>query len=305
MACFHPLKGYYSTERSPQGKRRFVVSSRQAYHDLTIDVPCGQCMGCRLERSRQWAVRCVHEASLYEENCFVTLTYSPENLPLFGSLEVEDFQKFMKKLRKKFDRPIRYFHCGEYGERLQRPHYHACLFNLDFPDKEFWKEERGNKLYRSALLEETWGLGHCSVGALTFESAAYVARYITKKQTGRRAEEHYEFVDPFTGEYRQKKPEYVTMSRRPGIGAGWLEKYRSDVYPSDFIVVRGKKMKPPKFYLDILKRDFPEEYARLKARRKGGAEKIAENNTHERLLVREEVLFEKTKMLRRSYESEK
>ena len=143
MPCYNPLKGYRSRTLNASGKRSIVFNLREGYVDQPIEVPCGQCIGCRLERSRQWAVRCVHEASLYKNNCFVTLTYSDDKLPSDGSLHFDHFQKFMKRLRRFYDDSrIRFFHCGEYGEQYSRPHYHCCLFNFDFVDKKFWKKRR-------------------------------------------------------------------------------------------------------------------------------------------------------------------
>lgn len=306
MPCYRPLRGYRSRDRNPSGKRSIVFNSKEGFGDVRVEVPCGQCIGCRLERSRQWALRCMYESKLYEDNCFLTLTYSDENLPPFSSLRVEDFQKFMKRLRFEFsDRSIRFFHCGEYGERFKRPHYHALLFNFDFADKEYYKTVNGNGYFKSKTLERLWPLGHSMIGAVTFESAAYVARYITKKITGPEAEEHYSVIDPGTGEVVVRKPEYVTMSRRPGIGKGFFEKFKSDFYPSDFVVVeRGKKMvrmQPPKFFDAQL---APEELARVQAKRKVGAAKHVDNNTRDRLEVREIIQYQRAKELRRSYESD-
>lgn len=305
MACYHPLKGYRSKDRNPSGKRSLVFDSKQGYGDLPIEVPCGQCIGCRLERSRQWALRCVHEASLYEDNCFLTLTYRPDAIPSDGSLHVEDHQLFMKRLRKEFSpRRIRFFHCGEYGEKGDRPHYHTCLFNFDFKDKEPWKRAGGNDYYTSKTLERLWPHGFSTVGSLTFESAAYVARYITKKHLGKGAEQHYESVDLYTGEIIQRKPEYITMSRRPGIGKGWYEKFKGDAYPSDFLIVRGKKMRPPKFYDYQLEAEDPEEFARVRAKRQLGKEAQADENIPERLRVKEWIKYDAMAKISRTYESE-
>lgn len=238
MPCFRPLKGYRAKSRNENGKRPVVFSWREGFYDTPIDIPCGQCIGCRLERSRQWAVRCVHEASLYADNCFITLTFNDANIPEDGSLDVRHFQLFMKRLRKKYGENIRFFHCGEYGAHKGRPHYHACLFNFDFPDKVLWSIRDGVRLYRSDSLQSLWPFGFSTIGEVTFESAAYVARYIMKKVTGDAADSHYD----------GRKPEYTTMSRRPGIGSGWFEKYSSDVYPSDFVVINNKKVKPPRYY---------------------------------------------------------
>lgn len=304
MPCYRPLKAYRAHTRNASGKRSIVVVRRDAYVDFPIELPCSQCIGCRLERSRQWAIRCVHEASLYENNCFITLTYSSENLPPYSSLLVSDFQKFMKRLRKKHEnKVIRFFHCGEYGEQTKRPHYHACLFNFDFSDKVLWKVVNDQPYFVSEELRELWPKGHSTIGDVTFESAAYVARYITKKVTGAQAEAHYEVFDPSTGEYVDRKPEYTTMSRRPGIGKGWFEKFKGDVYPHGFVVMRGKKMRPPKFYDSQFEIVDPQGFAQLKADRQVAGESHAENNTPRRLLDREEIKLIQLDQLKRSYEN--
>ena len=135
MTCYHPLECW---RVDGQSKLAFV-KPREALIREKLEVPCGQCIGCRLERSRQWAVRCIHEAQLHKDNCFITLTYNDEHLPSPPSLSVRDFQLFMKRLRKRFGKGIRFFHCGEYGEKYGRPHYHACLFGFDFPDRVQFK----------------------------------------------------------------------------------------------------------------------------------------------------------------------
>ena len=236
MPCYSPLQAWRSRQTNPSGKRGMVFSPEKALApDDPMDIACGQCIGCRLERSRQWAVRCVHEASLYEDNCFITLTFDDENLnkrenPL--SVDVSDFQKFMKRLRKKYGKGIRFFHCGEYGDLYGRPHYHACLFNHDFDDRRLYSVRDDVRLYTSESLQELWPFGFSSVGDVTFDSAAYVARYIMKKINGENAWHHYSEIDFDTGEIiNQRKPEYTTMSRRPGIGKGWYEKFKNDLYP--------------------------------------------------------------------------
>lgn len=287
MPCYFPLQGYRSRSLNENGKRSVVFNIKDGYQDMPVTLPCSQCVGCRLERSRQWAVRCMHEASLYEHNCFITLTYSDEFLPRDGSLSVRHFQLFMKRLRKRFGDGIRFFHCGEYGEKFRRPHYHALLFNFDFHDKTFWKEDNGHRIYRSVSLEELWPFGHSCIGSATFESAAYVARYIMKKVTGENAFLHYADVDYETGEViNELKPEYTTMSRRPGIGKSWFDKFKSDVFPRDEVIVRGKKTRPPKFYDSQYELLYPDEMARIKGLRVSSAKAHAENCTPERLEVR-------------------
>lgn len=226
----------------------------------------------------------MHEASLHEDNCFLTLTYSDENLPRNGSLDRSAMPRFFKRLRRRGVR-CRYYQCGEYGEENGRPHYHAAVFGFGFPDRTVWTRSGGNPLFRSALLEEVWPLGHATIGALTFESAAYVARYVTKKVTGARAEEHYSRVDPETGEVYQLEPEHATMSRNPGIGAGWIDRYRSDVYPSDEVIVNGRQAKPPRYYDSRLERVDPEAFANVKSARRAGRSR--EDETPARLEARE------------------
>jgi len=263
--------------------------------DQPIEVPCGQCIGCRLERSRQWAIRCVHESSLYEANSFITLTYDDKNMPTNASLKKRDFQLFMKRLRKYYTpRKIRFFHCGEYGDKLGRPHYHAIIFNLDFEDKIPYKKQNENQLYVSPILEKIWGKGFCIIGDVTFESAAYVARYVVKKINGPRAETHY----------KNKAPEYTTMSRRPGIGKEWYKKFSGDVYPDDFVVLRGRKMQPPRYYDKQLEADAEEQYKKIKVERSMDDPKRDANNTYSRLAVREEVQRRKLEQLTRPLESE-
>jgi len=287
MPCYHPLKGWRSKTNNKNGRRPIVFNRRDGYEDQPIELPCGQCVGCRLERSRQWAIRIVHEASLYEDNCFLTLTYNNENLPKDGSLKVEHFQKFMKRLRQKYPKTIRFFHCGEYGDQEGRPHYHACIFNHNFGDKKLYSRNNGFPLYTSEELETLWPYGFCTIGSLTFETAAYTARYIMKKVTGAKAEDHY----------NGKKPEYTTMSRRPGIGKTWFEKFKADIYPHDYVVINGKKVGVPKFYDQLLEE---KELLKIKSLRKYEAYNHMENNTLRRLLDRETVKIAQTSTLKRS-----
>lgn len=278
-----------------------------------VEVPCGQCIGCRLERSRQWAVRMMHEASLHDDNCFITLTYSDDNLPSDGSLVKSDFQKFMKRLRRRFfSSGIRFFHCGEYGESLGRPHYHACLFGFDFPDREFYRMAGDSRLYTSRILEDIWGVGFCTVGDVTFESAAYVARYVLKKVTGDLAEDHYLSFDASTGAIREDafgnlvhiQPEYVTMSRRPGIARAWFEEFGNEVYPFDEVIVRGVRCKPPRYYDKLYEASDSDAFKFLSRRRKKRAREHAEDQTEPRLRAREECAEARINLLKRGFENE-
>lgn len=299
MACYYPLQAYRARTTNESGARPIVFSRRAGYEDLPIKLACGQCVGCRLERSRQWAVRCLHEAKLHERNCFITLTYNDANVPVGNSLCLPDFQKFMKRLRKRFGEGIRFFHCGEYGPRTGRPHYHACLFGLDFDDKVLRRvNANGDNIYTSATLANLWPFGFHEIGEVTFQSAAYVARYIMKKMTGPAAQSHYEYVDD-NGVVYERAPEYVTMSRRPGIGKDFVHKYVSDFYPDDFCIVNGKKCRPPRFYDSQYELIAPEEFHKVKVSRVLAGKEHADNNTPERLKVRRVIVEKKLERLKR------
>ena len=284
VACYHPISAYQTADGS-------IVFSELKRFDIrrTLSLPCGQCVGCRLEKSRQWATRCIHEASLHQENAFVTLTYDDAHLPDNDSLFYPDFQKFMKRLRKHFNpKTVRFYMCGEYGENFSRPHYHACLFGLDFPDKiHHSTTSAGCNIYSSDLLDSLWGKGFTSIGDVTFESAAYVARYILKKINGELADAHYEKTNPDTGEVVRRVSEFTSMSLKPGVGAGWFGKWEADVYPHDYCIVRGRKVRPPRYYDQILSRTRPDQLESIKFARECRGREQADENTDERLNVRE------------------
>lgn len=258
---------------------------------LIRSLSCGQCIGCRLEKSRQWAVRCVHEASLYDHNCYLTLTFDDYHLPDHHSLDHRIFQLFMKRLRKHYpDKTIRYYMAGEYGADLGRPHYHACLFNHDFVDKILHSKNNGNPLYISPTLDKIWQQGFASIGSLTFNSAAYVARYIMKKQTGENAGQHY----------GNKKPEYNKMSNRPGIGQNWLKKYKSDVYPEGTLIINANKARPPRYYDQQFKKTNPRAYARMIAARATEALERLDDNNNQRLEAKQTVKQAQLSQLKRT-----
>jgi len=239
---------------------------------------------------------------MHEANCFITLTYNNENIPHNGSLNKSHFQKFMKRLRKQTDHKIRYFQCGEYGENLQRPHYHACLFGHDFADKEFFQQKNGNDLYTSRELEKTWGKGFATIGEMTFESAAYCARYALKKITGDQALTHYQTVNTMTGEIHQIQSEYTTMSRKPGIGNTWYNKYKTDLYPRDECVIAGRIMKPPRYYAKMYQQEEPEQYENIQKDRKRFFGKHKKDATWQRLAQREKVKHAQINQLPRQLE---
>jgi len=356
LPCFFPLSGWLSKSRNDTGKRSIVFSISNALIDKPVVVDCGQCTGCRMALSQDWALRSVHEASCYEHNLFVTLTFSDSVLHKRGrfiedkslsadnstavkwlskySVDVRDIQLFMKRLRDYFkyvgadgSRPIRYYHCGEYGEccrvcglskssckcrrfysSIGRPHYHICLFNCKFDDMEFYKaNHRGDILYTSATLEKLWGQGFCPIGRLTYKSAAYTARYVMKKLNGDAAELPdlfgllpYERMDVNTGEIHDVEREYTTMSRRSGIGGDWFKRYWKDAYPHDYIVYDGVKHRVPRYYDKLLEKLDPDMLLRVKKKRLKRALARASDNTSQRLDVRKRVHDVKLSMLNRN-----
>jgi hypothetical protein len=312
--CVKTLSAWKIGKKS-NGKDNITFTAPRSGKGEYVMLPCGQCIECRLERSRQWAVRCMHEASLHEENCFITLTFNDENLDPYYSLRKRDFQLFMKRLRKHLSASVspsdkscvRYFHCGEYGEEFERPHHHAILFGFDFPDKVLKVVRDGNHYYESPLLDKLWSdpvtgesYGFHEITSVTFETCAYVARYCVKKVNGEKADEHYTYLDE-QGNFHKRVPEYSTMSRRPGIGLGWFNEFKdTDVYAWDEIIVRGhKKCKPPRYYDRKYEESNPFEYSKIKEKR---IDKIKNNpeNRFERQRVREVVKVAQSKMLKRS-----
>ena len=307
MPCYYPL----SAVKTEDGNIKFNPRSGEGD---PMKLPCGQCMGCRIDRSRMWAVRCMHEASQFEKNCFITLTYAPEHLPKNGDLHYEHFQKFMKRLRKANQNAnIRFYMCGEYGDEFKRPHFHAILFNYDFKDKYVHKvNHNGDTIYRSPHLESLWPFGHSSVGTATETSAAYVARYVTQKATGRvqdinpktgepYREIYYRGTDPESGERVYVKPEFNKMSLKPGIGQHWFDKYYQDVYPSDSVRLRdGRRIKPPRYYDKKYDAIEPYEFEAIKQNRILNALKHSDESSPERLAVKETVLMAKIQKLKRN-----
>ena len=302
MPCFHPITAH----QSDTGEIKFkeYAGSRE------IKLPCSQCIGCRLERSRVWAIRIVHEAQMHKDNCFITLTYDAEHIPPDGGLRKSDFQKFMKRLRAEISpKKVRFYHCGEYGDKSNRPHYHAILFGHNFQDWVYlFDSPSGSPIYTSPTLERIWKKGFVTIGEVTFESAAYVARYVTKKITGKMQEvinkdtglKPYERINSFTGEVTPVIPEYSTMSRRPGIGHSFISNFTRDVYPKDFTTIRGRRVSPPAYYDRYLQGIDPEMYDDIKAGRKLSMSENHEEFTPIRLKQKERVKNAQNNQLKRS-----
>lgn len=253
-------------------------------------------------RAQDWSLRCVHEAQFHAENAFVTLTYSEESLPADRSVHPEHLRAFMRRLRRSiFPKRVRFFGCGEYGERTWRPHYHVLLFGHEFlSDRVPYRSTPYGRTYTSVTLDELWSHGQCEIGSLTSQSAGYVARYSLKKVTGQLAESHYSRVNLETGELYQLVPEFLAMSKQPGIGYEWFKRYAPDLR-DDFAVVltadgSSRKVNVPKYY----DKKFDErELALRKAERKRKSRLHKADQTPERLAVRKEVKVAQLKALSR------
>lgn len=287
MPCYHPLRAY----KTAAGDVVFDEKRRHGNITSQLDLPCGRCTGCRMQRVSHWATRIMHEAQSWSDNCFITLTYGRGNLPPNSSLEHRDYQLFQKRLAAKHGKTIRFYMCGEYGDETGRPHYHACLFNHNFYDrKERGKSGSGEDMYESEELTKAWGMGNCTVQDLNERTAAYCAGYIMKKTLGEGAETAYNIVTE-DGEIIQRKPPYSAQSLKPGIGAHWLERNgKTDAFGHDFIIVNGQKRALPPYYNKVLKRKngglLPE---RTDIKRQESSILSRPESTPARLAIREEV----------------
>lgn len=307
MTCYHPIKGYRSTERNPETGRYGITfnATKALTEGSSIAIPCGQCIGCRLAKAQAWAIRCHHEAQMHEHNSFITLTYDDQHVPVDYSVKLRDWQLFMKRLRKQTGVPIRFLASGEYGGKFHRPHYHALLFGYDFSaDRKFFRT-RGKdnaRQYTSELLGQLWPYGLHEIGTVNYKTAGYIARYTMKKVTGKDeyVAAHYTRVSPIDGNTYTVAPEFCVMSRRPGIGTSWFHKFKSDAFPSDFLIVDGMKKPVPPFYLKLIAED---EAKKVQRARKRAALKRRDNNTKARLKVREEIQQIRAKRLQRQLES--
>lgn len=291
MSCYHPLKAF-PVGQTPSGKTEYKVTSYDcdcvsyngsgwtghAYspglgRSVTdyIEIPCGQCIGCRLDHAREWASRCMVEASKFESNYFLTLTYDDQHIhtSFYGdrqngeavpdfTLYKKDLQDFWKRLRSSSGQKIRYFACGEYGDSTFRPHYHAIVFNLQLDDLQRFGGSSEFPTFTSEYLSKVWKLGHVLVAEVSFDTCSYVARYVTKKATGKLGE----FYD-----YYNLEPEFVVMSRCPGIGRDFYDK---SLFDSDFITFasarKGLRFKPSRYYKKLLEFEDPDRAAAVRQR---------------------------------------
>ncbi|AXH76340.1 MAG: replication initiator protein [Microviridae sp.] len=235
MACISPVTCYWSKKVNPSGKRSLVYSSRGSLDGKPFQRPCGQCVNCRIQITADMTVRLVHESKSHNRNSYLTLTYDKE--PEDGSLCHRHFQLFMKRLRQVTGSRLKYYMCGEYGDKNDRPHYHCILFGYDFDDKRYHSQNKnGDKLYTSDELLSYWQLGHCVVGDVAMQSCRYVAGYIQKKIYGEKAADWY----------MGRKPEYAFGSN--GLGLDYLRRYGAQWMDTGFVVVDGAKFRIPRYY---------------------------------------------------------
>lgn len=297
MPCYRPVTAWMPLDGG-------AISFKEVKNAREIKVNCNQCIGCRLRRQRDWAVRCYCESRMHPiDQCwFATLTYDDDNLPSDYSLNYRDIQLFHKRARKKLG-SFRFFVCGEYGETTLRPHYHALYFGLDLPDARKSNGVRSkHDIYSSEQLEQCWGKGNVALGRISWQSARYTAGYILKKDS---RDERYERIHPVTGEICNVEREFGKMSLKPGIGATWFEKYYTDLNAGgiDGVVVNGTIHQTPKYFDALLVGIDPEMAEGLIADRVKEAVDNWENSTRERLAVREKVAHarEKFQLERKGY----
>lgn len=275
MSCYHPLKAFRCADGG-------VVFHATARHDVVanLELACGKCIGCRIRRAQDWAIRCTHEAQGWKENSFVTLTYADENLPKDGSLDHSHFQAFIKRTRSRLPQRVRFFMCGEYGEETARPHYHAIIFNAEFrPWKIEGKSGSNNDFYSNSLLTELWGQGHCTVQPLNAQTVGYCTRYVLDKLTG----------DLAAQTYGTRTPPYCAVSLKPGIGALWYESFGKEKARQDFVIFDGREVRLPKYYDKLSARKDYEFLDEVQYERELKARAASADNSTERLRVREVV----------------
>lgn len=309
--CISPIDAFYG-ERNPEtGKRRVVFKRDQATADLVnnwVTIPCGRCRECKIRKKREWALRCEHEASLHLENTWLYLSYDDKHLPHRGSLCKPDLQKFLKDLRawesyeanvcrcgsrpqcflgecprrRNNYRHFKFFACGEYGPSDGRPHYHVLLFGFAFPDQVRFAERDGKTVYNSDLLENRlWKKGFTEIGDVNFDSIAYCAKYVAKKD------------DRIDDAYRVAgyEPEFVNMSRRPGIGRRWFEQYGEEALRNDSVLLKGREVNVPRYYDALYEVQEPEKIKAIKKERASRFDSDEMRST--RLLSRKKIVESK------------
>lgn len=289
-------------------------------------VPCGKCVSCKLDYSREWATRVFHEMSVNPTGMFLTLTINDESMVREGfyrkgeyyppySVYKRSLQLFLKRMRKalsivavnpetgrkkRFYQKFRYLGCGEYGNAKLRPHYHVAVMGIEFPDKRYWKHSRsGEMLFRSETLETLWPYGYSSIGEVTWQSAAYVARYTVKKSADKK---EYEKTDVETGEVIDLLPEFLIMSK--GIGLDWWKRYGQDTDKDYLIVDFTKRVKVPRYYDKQREKKDPDSLEAIKQQREIRAKEKQKDDTPERRMARDIVKRTQNDMLERGLDYE-
>lgn len=286
MSCIYPRSAFWTRDKDGKRGVAFRSNAPNVISGVPFQVPCGQCVQCRLAYSRQWAVRCMHEYRHWYnkgyDGSFLTLTYDEKHLQEIidkhgvDTLVLSDLQKFMKRLRKAttkkgeaHDRGVRFYACGEYGSTTNRPHYHVLVFNRAFGDRKFYgNSASGEPIYTSAQLSELWTAGGAKLGDVSFNSCAYVARYIVDKITGEKAHDWY----------AGRLPEFSTKSNRPGLGKAFFQAFREQLYRDDGTIVDGRELSLPRYY-DL-------EYAKLD---EGFIERVKKERRRRAILKREKM----------------
>lgn len=279
MACYWPIPASQMGSEPPRLWPPLGTAN--------LALPCGKCIGCRTDKATQWANRCKHEASCWDHNAFLTLTYDDEHLPQEGHLQPRDLQLFLKRLRKYANRPrsvlnrtrrsnIRFFACGEYGETTNRPHYHLLLFNCGFGDRT----RAGKDLYTSPTLDELWPHGQNRLGDCTPAAASYIAQYNLKKQG--------QGDHDADGVWRPAP--FLRMSLKPAIGATWADKYATDLGQGYLVQDGGRKSAVPRYYQQRVKDVQPLFWEALQANAaKHRAKNPTDNNEPARKQAAEEI----------------
>lgn len=318
MTCFHPITAYKSraadlTLAPQQYYKTKKILFRPIENREKIEIPCGHCLGCRLDHASMWATRITMEAKQWKKCCFVTLTYnnetkedgSPKNLPIKNgkmTLKKKDLQDFLKRLRYyhegeeqwenpkngKIEKPIRYFACGEYGDKNGRPHYHIALFNFEPKDLKLYRTNRhNNPIFKSKELKKIWGKGFIVVEELNFETASYIARYVQKKAglkpqkrkyTGefeqewrtdeRNGEPYLHTINKFKKQKKEIEEEFIVMSRAVGIGRTYWEENKEKIKRNKGVLLKVKdrvQLKPiPRYFKKLWEQENWEEFYRYK-----------------------------------------
>lgn len=284
MTCYRPVPA-----------RRVDSGGIQIHPPLgtsDMQVPCGFCIGCVLERRQMWSLRCRHEASCWDHNVFLTLTYDDKHLDWKGSLDPTHPRLFLRYLRRHLSgvesapgserKPIRFFGCGEYGSQRKRAHYHLLLFNVRLPDRESY----GQRTYTSGLVSRLWKYGSHLCGDVTGASAAYVAGYTLKKVQAIDRERQYGVVHPETGEWHEREREFTMCSNKPGIGQYWYDKYKADLRHG-YCVSDGAQTSIPRFYQKKLSDDDPRMFEEMQWNKQQALQRFNPGDrTPERLAVR-------------------